>query len=108
MTKKPTPPPSGRPPIRVEIDRAALDRFDKRAILAQIGVGLAAGWLASWLVGGSGLVRYVVTGVAGSFVGGVLLEWLGVNLGIRNPLLAKIATATIGATVVVIAARIIA
>ncbi len=108
MSNEPTHRSSGRNPIRGALDGRALGRFDKRAILAQIGVGLAAGWLASWLVGGSGLIRYVITGVAGSFVGGALLDWLGINLGIRNPLLAKIATATIGATVVVIAARIIA
>ena len=97
-----------RPPVRLEVDREALAAFDKRAVLAHLGVGLAAGWLASWVVGGSGLIRYVVTGLVGSFVGGFLLEKLGIDLGIRNPLLARIATATIGAGVVVLLARLVA
>ena len=41
-------------------------------------------------------------------MGGYLLNALGVNLGIKNPLAAQIVTATIGAIVVVVAARIIA
>src|SRR3982750_57161 len=47
---------------------------------------LEAGWLASWIVGGSGLIRYVATGLIGAFVGGYLLEKLGIDLGIKNPL----------------------
>ena len=97
-----------RPPIRIEVDREALAAFDKRAIAAQLGIGLAAGWLASWVVGGSGLIRYVVTGVIGSFVGGYLLEKLGIELGIKNPLAARIVTATLGASVVVLLARVLA
>ncbi|MBA4100593.1 MAG: GlsB/YeaQ/YmgE family stress response membrane protein [Hyphomicrobium sp.] len=71
-------------------------------------IGIAAGFLASILVGGGGLIRYLVTGVVGAFVGGYLLNALGVNLGIRNPLVSQIATATIGAIVVVLLARLIA
>jgi uncharacterized membrane protein YeaQ/YmgE (transglycosylase-associated protein family) len=71
-------------------------------------IGLVAGWLASFLVGGGGLVRYLITGVIGAFVGGYLLSALNINLGIRNPLAAQVVTATIGAIVVVLLARIIA
>ncbi|PPD30110.1 MAG: GlsB/YeaQ/YmgE family stress response membrane protein [Hyphomicrobium sp.] len=71
-------------------------------------IGIVAGFLASILVGGGGLIRYLVTGVVGAFVGGYLLNTLGVNLGIRNPLVSQIATATIGAIVVVLLARLIA
>lgn len=70
-------------------------------------IGLVAGWLASLVVGGGGLLRYLVVGVIGSFVGGYLLGALGVNLGIKNALASKVVTATIGAVVVVIVARII-
>jgi len=102
------PPRRRRSPIRIELDREVLAAFDKRAALAQLGLGLVAGWLASWVVGGSGLIRYTITGLVGSFVGGILLERLGVDLGIRNPLLARIATATIGASLVVLLARLLA
>lgn len=79
-----------------------------RAILVFALIGIVAGWLASILVGGGGgLVGNLISGVLGSFVGGFLLNALGINLGIRNPLASQIATATIGAIVVVIAARII-
>jgi uncharacterized membrane protein YeaQ/YmgE (transglycosylase-associated protein family) len=94
-------------PIRISVDRQVLNALDKRAIAAQVGVGIVAGWLASWLVGGSGLLQYVVTGLAGSLVGGFLLERFGIDLGIRNQTASRIATAAIGAVIVVILARII-
>ncbi|WP_404291028.1 GlsB/YeaQ/YmgE family stress response membrane protein [Microvirga sp. RSM25] len=100
-------PPSAWLPIRISVDREALNALDKRAIAAQVGVGVVAGWLASWLVGGSGLLHYVVTGLAGSLVGGFLLERFGIDLGIRNQTASRIATATIGAMIVVVLARII-
>jgi uncharacterized membrane protein YeaQ/YmgE (transglycosylase-associated protein family) len=53
------------------------------------------------------LVRYLITGVLGAFVGGYLLSALGVNLGIKNPLASQIVTSTIGAIVVVLLARLI-
>jgi uncharacterized membrane protein YeaQ/YmgE (transglycosylase-associated protein family) len=104
---RPADPPGFRSPVRISIDREALAALDKRAIAAQVGVGAVAGWLASWLVGGSGLLKYVITGLAGSLIGGFLLERLGIDLGIRNPLAHRIATATLGATVIVLLARII-
>jgi len=71
-------------------------------------IGLVAGWLASFLVGGGGLLQYLVSGVIGAFVGGYLLSALGINLGIRNALASQVVTATIGAIVVVLLARLIA
>jgi uncharacterized membrane protein YeaQ/YmgE (transglycosylase-associated protein family) len=100
-------PTSARLPIRISVDREALSALDKRAIAVQAGIGIVAGWLASWLVGGSGLLHYVVTGLAGSLVGGFLLERFGIDLGIRNQTASRIATATIGAVVVVLIARLV-
>ncbi len=104
---KPPDPPGFRSPIRISIDHEALSALDKQAVAAQVGVGVVAGWLASWLVGGSGLLQYLVTGLAGSLIGGFLLERLGIDLGIRNPLANRIAIATIGAVVVVLVARLV-
>ena len=42
-------------------------------------IGLAAGYLASVLVGGTGLVRYLISGVIGAFVGPMLLSALKVD-----------------------------
>jgi uncharacterized membrane protein YeaQ/YmgE (transglycosylase-associated protein family) len=100
-------PPGARLPIRISVDREALNALDKRAIAVQVGIGIVAGWLASWLVGGSGLFHYVVTGLAGSLVGGFVLERFGIDLGIHNQTASRIATATIGAIIVVLLARII-
>jgi uncharacterized membrane protein YeaQ/YmgE (transglycosylase-associated protein family) len=78
-----------------------------RNLIVMALIGIVAGFLASIVVGGGGLIQYLVSGVIGAFVGGWLLGALGVNLGIKNPLAAQIVTATIGAIVVVILARII-
>ena len=82
--------------------------MDKRSIHDANVIGLVAGWLASIVVGGGGLVRYIITGLIGAFVGSFLLSALGINLGIGNPLIAQIVTATIGAIVIVLLARLIA
>ncbi|CAN7411210.1 GlsB/YeaQ/YmgE family stress response membrane protein [Bosea sp. LjRoot237] len=82
--------------------------MDLRAILIAIAIGAVAGWLASIVVGGGGLIRYIITGLIGAFVGSFLLQALGVSLGIGNPLVSQIVTATIGAIVVVFLARLIA
>ena len=77
--KSKLPPPGYRSPIRISIDHEALAALNKRALGAQIGIGVVAGWLASWLVGGSGLLRYVITGLVGSLVGALVLERLGID-----------------------------
>ncbi len=99
--------PGFRLPIRISIDHEALAAIDKRALAAQIAIGVVAGWLASWLVGGTGLLRYVVTGLVGSFVGGALLEHLGLDLGFQSQTANRIATATLGAVIVVLSARLV-
>jgi uncharacterized membrane protein YeaQ/YmgE (transglycosylase-associated protein family) len=70
-------------------------------------VGIVAGFLASIVVGGGGLIQYLLSGIIGAFVGGYLLRALGINLGISNPLASQIVTSTIGAIVVVVLARLI-
>lgn len=80
-----------------------------RAIVVLGLIGLLAGFLASIVVGGSGgLLRYLISGLIGAYVGGFLLNAIGVNLGIRNQFASQLVTATLGAIVVLIIARIIA
>ncbi len=71
-------------------------------------VGLVAGWLASLIMGGRGLIRDLVTGLVGAVVGGFIVHGFGVPLPIHNPLLADIVIATIGAVVVIAVARVVA
>lgn len=71
--------------------------------------GLIAGWLAGLLLGGGGLIRNLVVGVIGAYIGGLLVSMgllklpftTGVALG------DQIVVSTIGAIVVVILARIL-
>ncbi|MBB4569641.1 MULTISPECIES: GlsB/YeaQ/YmgE family stress response membrane protein [Rhizobium] len=71
-------------------------------------IGLVAGFLASLVVGGGGLISCLLSGVIGAFVGGFLFNWLGISLGIQNALVVEIIHATVGAIVVVLFARAIA
>ena len=82
-------------------------KMDAQALIITAVIGIVAGFLASLIVGGGGIVQYLVSGVIGAFVGSFLLGGLGVNLGIRNALASQIVTSTIGAIIVVILARMI-
>ena len=85
-----------------------LDNNNTRSIIIFVVIGLVAGWLASWIVGGGGLLTYLVSGVLGAFVGGYLFSALKIRLPISNVWLSQIVTATVGAVIVVIVARLIA
>ncbi|MDL2398606.1 GlsB/YeaQ/YmgE family stress response membrane protein [Rhizobium calliandrae] len=71
-------------------------------------IGLVAGFLASLVVGGGGLISCLLSGVIGAFVGGFLFNWFGISLGIQNALVVEIIHATVGAIIVVLLARAIA
>lgn len=81
--------------------------MDKSNLIIALIIGLVAGWLASWIVGGGGLVQYLVSGVLGSFVGSWVLNKTGINLGISNELARDIVTATIGAIIVMLIAHVL-
>jgi uncharacterized membrane protein YeaQ/YmgE (transglycosylase-associated protein family) len=83
--------------------------IETRALVIFLIIGLIAGFLASLLVGGGGgILRYLLTGVIGAFVGGFLFEAMNIDLGIRNRLVSQIVTASVGAIIVVLLARFIA
>jgi uncharacterized membrane protein YeaQ/YmgE (transglycosylase-associated protein family) len=82
--------------------------MNPQSLVIAVVIGAVAGWLASFVMGGGGLVRYIITGIIGSFVGSFLLSALNINLPIGNPMASQIITATIGAIVVVFLARLIA
>ena len=84
-----------------------LDNNNTRAIIIFLVIGLIAGWLASWIVGGGGLLTYLISGVLGAFVGGYLFSALKISLPIRNVWVSQIITATVGAIIVLIVARLI-
>ena len=78
-----------------------------QALLVFLAIGLVAGWLASKLLGGGGLIRNLIVGVIGAFVGGFIVRTLHINIGLGSPILNEIAVATIGAIVVVLLAKLL-
>ena len=55
----------------------------------------------------AGCWAYLLSGVLGAFVGGYLFTALKINLPIRNIWISQIVTATVGAIIVVIVAKLI-
>ena len=82
--------------------------FATHTLLATLLIGLVAGWLASLIMGGGGLIRDLVTGLIGAFVGSLIIHGFGINLPIHNPIVADVVISTIGAVVVVAIARAVA
>ena len=84
-------------------------KMDAQSLVVMAVIGIIAGFLASVVVGGGGgLLWYLIVGLVGAFVGGLLLGSTGLNLGISNPIASQVVTATIGAILVIILARVIA
>ncbi len=84
-------------------------KTDMQSLIVMAIIGIVAGFLASVVVGGGGgLVWYLIVGLVGAFIGGLLLGSTGASLGISNPIASQIVTATIGAIIVIILARLIA
>ena len=79
-----------------------------RQIVITLVIGFIAGWLASLVVGGGGVLRYIITGIIGAFVGAFVLSALGIKLRLGSTIAEQIVTAAVGAIIVVILARIIA
>jgi uncharacterized membrane protein YeaQ/YmgE (transglycosylase-associated protein family) len=76
-------------------------------LLIWLLIGAVAGWLAGVIVkgGGFGILGDIVVGIVGAFAGGWLLPRLGVQLGVG--LVSIIASATIGAVVLLLILRLI-
>jgi uncharacterized membrane protein YeaQ/YmgE (transglycosylase-associated protein family) len=85
-----------------------LMKFDTQQIIIMAVIGIVAGWLASLVVGGGGLVRYLITGIIGAFVGGFVFNATGWKLNLGSPLVEQIVVSAIGAIIIVILARLIA
>jgi len=81
---------------------------DAQKLIIWAIIGIVAGWLASMVVGGGGgMLRYLITGLIGAFVGGFVFQMAGWRLNLGNEWLEQIVIAAIGAIIVVIIARIV-
>ncbi|MEO0761660.1 MAG: GlsB/YeaQ/YmgE family stress response membrane protein [Pseudomonadota bacterium] len=78
-----------------------------QSIIAAAIIGIVAGWLASFVVGGGGLIKYLIWGVIGSYVGAFLIPMTGITIETGFPLVNAIIVSTIGAIVLVLVARLI-
>ena len=74
--------------------------------------GLVAGFIASLLLGGGGLIRMMLVGIIGAFVGGALIRYQLLTLPVSItditdaiPHGTQILVSTIGALIVIIIAR---
>ena len=65
-------------------------------ILIWILIGLVAGWLASLIVGGGGILRYIATGLIGSVVGGWLADRFNIRLNTGSAVVDQILVAFAG------------
>lgn len=78
-------------------------------LLVCSGIGIVAGWLASQIVGGKGgIIRYLLAGILGSFLGPIILSFMSFELpsfGIAY--VNEVIVATVGATAIVVVARIL-
>ena len=74
--------------------------------------GLIAGWIVGKIFGGGGLIRNLIVGIFGAFVGGMLVrhDLLQLPAGLTNvtntmPYGTQILISTIGAAIIVVVAR---
>lgn len=81
--------------------------MDIAGIVSILLTGLVAGWLASFVVGGRGVVKYILWGVIGAGVGSLVLPALGIFIDIGHPIANRVVVATIGAVLVVAVARLV-
>lgn len=82
--------------------------MDVKNIVIWCVIGIIAGWLASLVIGGGGLIRYLLTGIIGAFVGGFLFSIAGININLGNAYINQVVVAAVGAIVVVLIARMLA
>jgi len=78
-----------------------------QSLLIFLLTGLVAGWIASLVLGGGGLLRNLIVGVIGALVGGYVLKLANVTLPIGNAWVNDLVTAVIGAIIVILVARLV-
>jgi uncharacterized membrane protein YeaQ/YmgE (transglycosylase-associated protein family) len=82
--------------------------LNAQQIIIWLVVGLIAGWLAQFMVGGpTSLLGYLIAGLVGGFVGSWLFNALGWKLNLGNDIVEWIITSAIGAAVVILLAKLL-
>jgi uncharacterized membrane protein YeaQ/YmgE (transglycosylase-associated protein family) len=81
--------------------------LDAQTILIVGIVGVVAGWLAVVVTGG-GLARYLAAGIGGALVGKIFLVTVHIGLPIDNALAVQVASAAVGALIMIAVTRMAA
>ena len=78
------------------------------SLVAILLVGLVAGWLASTIVGGTGLglIGDIIIGIIGAFIGRWLFTYFHIRIGV-NIWIDAILTAAAGAVVLLVVLRLV-
>lgn len=80
----------------------------REELMVCLGIGVAAGWLASQVVGGKGnIIRYLLAGLLGSLLGPMIIDWSGFQFDLGMQIVNEIVVATVGAIAVIVVARVI-
>lgn len=85
-----------------------MNNMDVRDIAVWVAMGILAGWIASWFVGGAiGILGYLGAGLLGSVVGGYLARQFNIKLNIGSVFVEQMIMSIAGAVIVLLIARII-
>lgn len=81
--------------------------METKELIVFLLTGSVAGWLASLLLkgGSSGLIKNILLGVTGAFIGKFAFQALKINIDMPNQLAENILVATVGAAIIVIISR---
>ncbi len=82
--------------------------MDWKALAIWAVIGIVAGWLASLVVGGGGIIRYLITGLIGAVAGGYLAQKFNISPNLGNEIVDQTVIAAAGAIIVVLLARLLA
>ena len=73
-------------------------------IITSLLIGAAAGWIAGLLMGSKGLIRNIIIGVIGGFVGTYVFGLIGIQWG---GTLGAIGTGAIGACILIVVGKVL-
>ncbi|MCP4438961.1 MAG: GlsB/YeaQ/YmgE family stress response membrane protein [Aureispira sp.] len=81
--------------------------MDVKELLIIIGMGALAGWIASLLLkgGSSGLIKNIILGVIGAFVGKFAFQTLNIQIDMPNVFAENLLVATVGAAILIVISR---
>jgi uncharacterized membrane protein YeaQ/YmgE (transglycosylase-associated protein family) len=82
-----------------------MSNADIQKLVIMCAIGIVAGWLASLVVGGVGLIGMLISGLIGGVIGGYIFDALKVRLtGVA--IVDQIIQSAVGAMIVILVAKL--